>query len=300
VIDDFGRLLSEIPRLLTKVREFLARDYPSAAARLPSSPGELIRENIDQLGKYAGGLLGYAQTLADVFVSAFVVFVGTIYTLSSPKPLAQGFIALFRPEMRAKVTEAVQELSAQMLSWALGTFIGMITIFLLVWIALSLLGVEGAFLIALLSGVLEIVPVLGPIASGGIAVLAALAQSPELAIWTFLVFVVIQQIEGQILIPVVMSGRLELHPVSVIFAVLTMGALFGIVGIFLATPAVALIKVVVYKFWIEPITASNGPDKEEIPEHAERIVQHTPQQRPDTGQPGPDETRGEEESNQTS
>jgi predicted PurR-regulated permease PerM len=83
------------------------------------------------------------------------------------------------------------------------------------------------------------------------------------------VFIGIQQLEGHILIPLVMSSRLQLHPVSVIFAVLVMGALFGLVGIFLATPVAAIIKVIFYKFYVEPRSV---PATDEIPKAAEQIV----------------------------
>lgn len=296
---DFASLVSRIPKALASLKHWLAEGYPAAAAHIPGSSSDLLKEGINRLAPYAAGLLGYAGTLADVLVGGVVIFIGSIYTLSNPKPLAQGFVALFRPELRGKVTDAIQELSSQMLSWAFATMIAMLIVFVLVWIALSLLGVKGAFLIALVSGILEVVPVLGPLVSGGIAVLAALGQSPELAFWTLIIFVGIQQVEGHILIPLVMSGRLELHPASVIFAVLSMGALFGLVGVFLATPAAALVKVLVYKFWIEPVNASNGSAQDEIPEHAERIVRQTPAERQDGGNLDQEEPE-DDENNQAS
>ena len=97
--------------------------------------------------------------------------------------------------------------------------------------------VKQAFLFGVIAGLLEIVPVIGPLVAAVPPVIVALLQNPIMAIWVVIVFTGIQQAEGHLIIPLVMSKQLSLHPVTVIFSVLVMGGLFGIIGIFLASPA---------------------------------------------------------------
>ncbi|HOP80728.1 MAG TPA: AI-2E family transporter, partial [Armatimonadota bacterium] len=115
----------------------------------------------------------------------------------------------------------------------------------------------------------EAVPTVGPIIAAIPPTLIALGEDPILALWVVIAYVVIQQVESQLIFPLVMSGQVELHPVSIIFAVLVMGGLFGIIGIFLAVPAAMLVKVLVYVFYIEP---RNQGEEKSIEHGAEEMV----------------------------
>jgi len=281
VIAEFSSLISHIPGYLARLRDWTAERFPDLARQIPVSSEAIVRRGLERIVPLLGGITGYALSLADVLVSAFIIFISTIYSLSNPRPMAQGFLALFPQRYRPKVIETTYEISLQMRAWAFGTLIAMAMIFGLTWIALTLLKVQASFLLGLFAGVMEVVPVLGPVISGAFAVLVALGQSPILALWVLIVFIGIQQVEGHLIIPLVMSSRLQLHPVSVIFAVLVMGGLFGLVGVFLATPAAAIVKVLVSKFYLEP---TESYEKETLPAEAEKIVAG-PEQPPPSDEP---------------
>ncbi|MBI2844640.1 MAG: AI-2E family transporter [Armatimonadetes bacterium] len=269
LVTEFTQLATQLQPLLMRIQDWLRNELPGLARRIPTQSTEvLIQQAAERIVPLLGGLTGYAVNVANLLVSALVIFVSTIYALSNPRPLVQGFLALFTAEKRDKIIDTIQQISVQMRAWGFGTIIGMILIFLLTWVVLELLGLRAAFLVAVISGILEIVPVLGPFIAGAVAVLVALGQDPMLALWVLLAFVAIQQIEGQFIVPLVMSGQLQLHPVSIIFAVLVMGGLFGIVGVFLAAPAAAITKSIVYSYFIEARTGAG----QQIPRDAEQIV----------------------------
>lgn len=270
IVRDFWDLASSIPGYLIRLRDWLGSKYPTLASQVPTISGAvLVREAASRLVPFFGGITGYAASIADVLISVVVILISTIYGLSNPRPLIQGFLMLFPQKSRQRAIDAVQEITAQMRSWAIGTGIGMFLIFLLTWVTMVLLGVRSAFLIGLVAGILEIVPVLGPFIAGTFATLVALGQDPHLAIWVLIAFIGIQQAEGHLIIPLVMSGQLQLHPISVIFAVLVMGGLFGLVGVFLATPVAAVMKVLVYQFYVEP---KSDVEEKEIFEATEQVV----------------------------
>jgi predicted PurR-regulated permease PerM len=117
-------------------------------------------------------------------------------------------------------------------------------------IALSIIGIPYALLIGTLSGLLAFIPLIGALVSVIPPVLLALATNPILAVWVILAYIAIHQVEAHLVQPVVMSRAVALHPVVVVFAILIMGTFFGLVGLLLAVPLVAALKVLVQELWV--------------------------------------------------
>ena len=113
------------------------------------------------------------------------------------------------------------------------------------WIALTLLGVQHAFLVAILAGLFELMPFVGPILSGAAAVLAAFATAPALAFYTLIIFLLIHQLEANVLVPLLTSRYVGLHPVIVIVSLLIGIELGGVLGAIIAVPAAAVFQEVV-------------------------------------------------------
>jgi len=126
----------------------------------------------------------------------------------------------------------------------------------LTWLALFLLGVEHALVLALLTALLELVPFVGPLIAGAIAVLLALLTSPLLAVSVLIAFVVIQQVEGHVLVPLITGKSVGLHPVIVIIALLLGATADGLLGAIIAVPAAAVIQEVLEDF----ATRKRSPD----------------------------------------
>jgi putative permease len=245
VVVQATQLAAELPALFSKLETFLARLFASASGLSGSAP-KLDLQTITQISRpLLGGLAQITTGTAQILVGAVVVFITTIYTLISPGPLVNGFLGSLRAEDRPRAAAAGERVALQIHAWAKGTAIAMAAIFALTWPVLSLLGFKQALLFAAIAGVLELVPVIGPIASAVPPVLVALVTEPIRALWVIAAFVVIQQVESHLLIPIVMSRQVNLHPVTVLFWVLVMGTLFGIIGVFIATPT-AVVAGVLY------------------------------------------------------
>lgn len=115
----------------------------------------------------------------------------------------------------------------------------------LVWGGLSLLGVRYAFLIAVLAAIFELVPFLGPILAGAVAVVSALLTSATLAIWTLIFFLIAQQFESHVLVPLLSRRSVGLHPVIVIIALLIGAEVGGMLGLIVSVPLAAIVQEVV-------------------------------------------------------
>ncbi|NCN52868.1 AI-2E family transporter [Candidatus Wolfebacteria bacterium] len=129
--------------------------------------------------------------------------------------------------------------------WLYGQMFLSLSIGLAAFIGLWFLGVKYSLLLGILAGAMEIVPYAGPILSGVIAVLIGAAQSPSIALYVFILFIIIQQLEGNFLTPVFMKMATSLHPAAVLVALLIGGKLLGVVGIILSVPLAVMAQVLV-------------------------------------------------------
>jgi predicted PurR-regulated permease PerM len=129
--------------------------------------------------------------------------------------------------------------------WLLGQLILSVVVFGVVFIGLTILKVEYALLLALIAGLLEIIPYIGPFIAGAITAFFAFLQSPGLALAAVIFFVVVQELEGHVLVPIIMSKSVGLNPVMVILAILIGGSLGGVVGALIAVPIASGVSVFV-------------------------------------------------------
>lgn len=236
LVAQFTQFSDALPDLIDRGRAWVASiiaRYPGLADGLPAlnfnTIGQITRPFIGGIGQITAGTIYTVAAL-------IVIVITTIYSLINPKPLVDGFLDAFDPQHKERVAAAGQRMAIQIWAWAKGTVFAMFAIFALTWLALWLLGFKQALLFAVIAGILEIVPTIGPILSAVPPILVALVTEPVLALWVVGAFIAIQQFENHVLIPLVMSHQVRLHPVTIIFFVLVMGVLFGIVGIFVATP----------------------------------------------------------------
>lgn len=130
-------------------------------------------------------------------------------------------------------------------SWFRTQLLLSLVIGFLTWIALLALGAPHAFIIALLAGVLEIVPFVGPLLAGSVAIIAALTTSPTLALGTFIAFLVIHELEAHVFVPLLTRRSVGLHPVVVIVSLLVGFEAYGLLGALVAVPAAAVLQEVI-------------------------------------------------------
>ena len=139
-----------------------------------------------------------------------------------------------------------------------GVAIDMLATFVLLWIGLTIIGLDYAIFFAVLSALLVVVPYFGAIAGAVPPVLFALTDSPGKALLALVVYIAVQQFESNITIPLVMSQRVRMHPAMVAIGVVVVGQLFGFVGLFVAVPILSLIVITTEEFWVKPIEESDA------------------------------------------
>ena len=224
---------------------------------------------------------GVGLTVATALSLGLVVFISTIYLVIRPAPWVDGFVSLFPAEWRPRTREVLDAMYHTVQRWFLGQLTAMTFIAVFWAISLYIIGVPFALLLGIFSGLVSFVPYVGALISVVVPMLLALISDPFTVVWVILAFVIIQQIEGNILQPIVMSRAVDLHPALVVFALLVMGTLFGLVGVFLAVPLVAALQVLVRELWVQrmdqigtdPDPPSREPQRRTLPLPISRILE---------------------------
>jgi predicted PurR-regulated permease PerM len=258
----FPTLLNEALALVNRAQSFFG--LGTQIGLDPQSLSDVGREFLT--GSTVSTAAGVGLTLATVLSLGVVVFISTIYLVIRPAPWVDGFVSLFPAGWRPRTREVLEAMYQTVQRWFLGQLTAMTFIAVFWAISLSIIGVPFALLIGIFSGLVSFIPYLGATISVVIPILLALISDPFTVIWVVLAFIIIQQIEGNLLQPIVMSRAVDLHPALVVFAILIMGTLFGLIGVFLAVPLVAAVQVLVRELWVQRMdeigTHPNPPTRE--------------------------------------
>lgn len=212
------------------------------------------------------------STVRTVFNVAFVFIISLYLAIDLPnlgdyvKSVAQ------QPGYRQDAERLIPDLSRVWRAYLRGQIILGLIIFVVVWMGLTILGVQNSLALGLLAGLLEFVPTVGPVISAGVAILVAFFQptnyigldSWQYALLVLALMIVIQQVENNFLVPRIVGGALDLHPILVIVGVFMGASLAGILGAILAAPLVASLKVLGHYTWRKLFDLPPFPDP--IPE----------------------------------
>ncbi|HRQ38096.1 MAG TPA: AI-2E family transporter [Chloroflexota bacterium] len=169
------------------------------------------------------------------------------WTLEGGRLKQAAFLLVPLPK-RDEVRELVQEIEAKVSAYLLGQGFLCLIIGGLAFVAYVLIGLPNALLLAVFAGLLEAVPIVGPVLGAVPAIMVGLSISPATALWVILATAVIQQLENSLLVPRVMNRTIGVRPLVTLFALLAFGSLFGVLGALIALPLAAVIQLLVERF----------------------------------------------------
>jgi len=223
------RLMQSLPGLVTKLLPYWDINLQSFIQQ--AAP---LGENIVRL------TVGIFSNI----VTTITVLVFTFYFLLERSRLEKFLLEMLGAEVGKRTIDIIQKVEKSLGSWLLGEFVLMFCIGLFSYLGLLLLKVDFALPLAILAGLLEIVPTIGPIISGIPAVLVALTTSPLLALATVALYFILHQTENNLLVPLVMRKAVGLPPLVTIVALMVGGKLAGLAGAVLAVPIVVMLQVI--------------------------------------------------------
>ena len=189
---------------------------------------------LSAVGSVLGGLFGF-----------FTMRILTFYVLIDSDKLLAAFLQLFPQERRPRVASVCREITVKVSAWLMGQLLLASVIGSTAAIGLWLLGIPFFWVLALIAGVGEMIPMVGPLLASLPAIVVAFTVSPISAVWVAAYYIAQQQLENHILVPKIMERQVGVSAVGVIVALMIGGSLLGILGAILAVPTAAILQVVV-------------------------------------------------------
>jgi predicted PurR-regulated permease PerM len=252
-IDQTDQFVNDVPRVVDDLELTYADVTGEDAGKVGDRVQEFVEKWTDDPERLIGPITSIGLNVAGILGALVLILITAYYMAIRPEPLIEGLVSLFPPPRREHVRHVLSRLRRSWIGWMEGVAIDMLATFVLTFIGLSLIGLDFAIFFAVLSALLVVVPYFGAIAGAIPPVLFALTDSPGKALLTLGVYVLVQQIESNVTIPIVMSQRTRMHPAMIAIGVVVVGQLFGFVGLFVAVPILSLLTIATEEFWVKEI-----------------------------------------------
>jgi predicted PurR-regulated permease PerM len=211
-------------------------NLPSAGA-LASSGGAIVSQTFKLL-------LGTVSAVGNFFI---VLFLGLTFA-AQPSVYRKGLLFMTPARHRARATVIVDRISETLERWLIAQIVTMLVVFVVTWIGLSLIGIQSSFILGIQAGLLTFIPTVGALVAGLIVVLASLASGWVAALSAFVLFLGVHALESYILTPILQRQALDIPPATLFAFQILLGVVFGIWGIALALPLMAVVKVMIDHF----------------------------------------------------
>lgn len=239
LVDQAQELWAQKGQMFYRAQMFLIE---RGVMRTPVSLQEAL-ESAQVSGDTFGRVFGAVRNVLGGVVGFLTILILTFYLLVDSWSIRRGFVRLFPRRHRARVDSAAREITLKVSAWLGGQLLLSAIIGVTTGIGLWLIGVPFFYVLALISAIGELIPVIGPVLAAIPAVAVAGSVSYQKAIIVIVFFIVQQQLENHILVPKVMERQVGVSAVTVIVALLIGGKLLGILGVLLAVPTAAIVQV---------------------------------------------------------
>lgn len=236
--------IAQVQILFSSFPAFLNQDLSFLGTKIdPSQINSFAVSGLENLGRNAFVL---TSRIFGGVISAVSIFAISFYLLFYKETVVKSFVSLFPRNEQGRVERTARLAEEKLGSWLRGQLVLSVFIGSLTWIVLTILGVDFALPLAVIAGVLEIIPTIGPIIASLPAIIVAINISPLLALIVAASYFLIQLFENNILVPRIMQKAVGLNPIVIIIGIIVGGKLLGIAGALLAIPFISLL-VVIYR-----------------------------------------------------
>lgn len=253
-------LVELIPQIVQQL-PLLARQIPLAVAVVTdwireqtggTGDDQVVREINQQLGDFVGRFVPFAFNMIGVVAAAIAIFTLAVFLASQPDVYRDLLLRLVPPGGRERALSIYAEAGRSLRNWVLGKAFSMALVGFFVWLGLSYFEVPGALVLAVVAALLEFIPTFGPTIAAVPGVISAFLISPQTALYVAIYYAVLQQVQNAITMPLVERRAVDIPPAALLIWQLMLAVGFGIMGLFVATPLLAVIVVAVRVLYVEP------------------------------------------------
>jgi len=232
-------------QLIVLLSEYLPATLPVLAS---------IQQTGQQMLASAGQALGYVALAAKaIFIAIAILLLALHWTLDGPRTI-QSLLVLIPKDQRESIRSLISAMESKIGFYIAGQGVLCLVIGIMALIAYLLIGLPNALVLALVAGILEAVPMVGPLLGAIPAALVALSIAPSKLVWVVVSTIIIQQLENSLLVPRVMRKAVGINPFVALLALFAFSSLFGIAGALMAIPMAAILQLLLDRYVFHPGT----------------------------------------------
>ncbi|MGZ9811127.1 AI-2E family transporter [Pseudoroseicyclus sp. H15] len=239
----------------------LAEGWPAAVAAVQSWLDESFPSAQLRLGMMMDEMTAYTFSFVNALAGTLLVIITGAFLATQPRAYAEGLLRIAPPKRRPPLAFALERAGRGLKAWLMGKAISMAIVAVLTGLGTWWLGLPAPLLLGLIAGLAEFVPLIGPVVSAIPAVILAFSLGGSTVLWTVALYILVQQVESNIILPIIHQKIASLPPALLMFSFVGMGALFGPAGIVIAAPFTLTIYILVRALWVEPIEDAPPPEK---------------------------------------
>lgn len=257
LIAEAQTLVTNVPALMDESRTWLDNLDPASASRISAAAESAV-------DRFSSVLLSIPFTVFSSVIDVVVVVFMSIYWLLATPALFRFALSLFPEEQRPRAGRVLDAMGQTMGGYVRATAINGVIIGVMTYVGLLVIGVEYMLVLAVLSGLGEFLPVIGPILAATPAIAVALLDSPQQAVIVTIFFILLQQLESNLLVPFIMRSQAGVPPLLSLFALLGGSTLGGILGALIAIPIAGALRVLVVRVFAPAEREWSGADEHDI------------------------------------
>ena len=258
MIDQLAEMKNALPETFEQAKKQMEGSKVGSLIlrQLPDDPKGFVEKNNQLVTKS----FGVFSATFGVFGDVFVILLLALFFILSPKPYRIGIVSLVPERGRQRAREVWEKLNSTLERWLKGKLLSMLLVAVLTALGLWLMGIPMALTLSLLAGILCFIPNFGPLLSMVPAVLIALLQGPDMALYVVLLYVGIQFLESNFITPQIQKKMVDLPLAMIMISQITLGMLTGTLGLILATPIVLIIMELVKMLYVEDVLGGGAED----------------------------------------
>lgn len=241
LVNQTSLLAADIPQYVSNMNFDFLKPY------IPQIRNSLLNLSSD-LGAISTNIFTFTAGVFQIVFAIIMLFVLTFYMLLDERKIKEFISSLFSSQDRENGVNIIKKIAEKVGSWFRGQMLLCLIIFTIDLIGYSILGVPFALILAIIAGLLEIVPTVGPLVSGVIVALVALTISPWKALFVIIFCLLVSLFENVVVVPKVMQKAVGISPVIILLALLIGAKLMGVVGAVLSVPVAASLSVVIFEW----------------------------------------------------
>jgi predicted PurR-regulated permease PerM len=279
-VDQTNEFVDDVPSIVRDLERVYADVTGQNSGEVGDKVQRFFERYTDEPDRLIGPLTSIGLNVAGILGAVVLILITAYYMSIRPDPLVNGLVRLAPPPRREHVRYVLGRIRESWIGWMEGVAIDMLITGVMLYVALTIVGLDFAIFFAVLSALLVVVPYFGAIAGAIPPTLFALTDSPGKAVLVLGAYVLVQQLESNVTIPIIMAQRVRLHPAVIAIGVVVVGQLFGFVGLFVAVPILSLIIIVVEEFWVIPVEQGYAEERRselELPQPLEQQLSPSPE-----------------------